>query len=365
MSEQNVRDEYRPTSVSPPGDTLRELLEERGISQAEFAERSGRPRKTINEIIQGKTAITSETALQFELVLGVPAGFWTARETHYREYMARQEEERRLASQVKWAERFPLREMVQKGWLPKTSTDAEKVHSLLEFFGVASPEQWLLFHSKDAVAFRKSKAYEADEFALATWLRKGVGLAERCRCQEYSEERFRAALQEARSLTIEPPDVFQPRLEEICSNAGVALVFVPQLKGCRAHGSTRWVSPWRALIQLSLRYRTDDQLWFSFFHEAAHILLHRKKTIFLEFDGSGDAEDEEDEANKFSADFLIPPKSLEEFRRSALSKSAIRRFARELGISPGIAVGRLQYEGLLPHSHCNDLKVRLKWVDAT
>ena len=74
------RNEYRPSEVSPPGDTLKEILDDRGLTQAELAERMGRPKKTINEIIKGKAAITPETALQLELVLGIPASFWTARE---------------------------------------------------------------------------------------------------------------------------------------------------------------------------------------------------------------------------------------------------------------------------------------------
>lgn len=365
MPEVTLHNEYDPTSVSPPGETLRELLEEREISQTELAERTGRPRKTINEIIKGKTAITPETALQLELALGTPASFWNTRETRYREYIARQEERERLASSIEWARCFPIREMTSRGWLPKADTAAEQVHALLEFFGVASPEQWDAIQSKNQIAFRKSEAYEVDHHALAAWLQVGVRSAERRPCSDYDRDLFRSCLSEIRDLTPEPPSVFQPSLESLCSQAGVAVEFVPQLKGCRAHGSTRWLSPRRALIQLSLRYRSDDQLWFTFFHEAAHILLHRKKDIFLEFDDHGDAtkeEEEEEEANRFAADFLIPPRDFKRIKEwSVYSKAAISQFAKEIGVSPGIVVGRLQHEGLLPYSHCNELKVRFKW----
>jgi len=80
-----AKNQYCPDEVSPPGETLLEVLEERGITQAELAERTGRPRKTINEIIKGKAAITPETALQLERVLGVAASFWNARETRFRD----------------------------------------------------------------------------------------------------------------------------------------------------------------------------------------------------------------------------------------------------------------------------------------
>lgn len=95
-----ARNQYRPDEVSPPGETLLEVLEERGITQAELAERTGRPRKTSNEIVKGKTAITPETALQLELVLGVPASFWNARETQYREFLAMRDEAARFEGEL-------------------------------------------------------------------------------------------------------------------------------------------------------------------------------------------------------------------------------------------------------------------------
>ncbi len=97
--------QYIPDFVSPPGETLLEVLETRGMSQAELAERTGRPKKTINEIIKGKTAITPETALQFEFVLGVPARFWNQREQNYREFLARQRENLKQRDWVRMMER--------------------------------------------------------------------------------------------------------------------------------------------------------------------------------------------------------------------------------------------------------------------
>src|SRR5262245_16338701 len=123
--------QYAPTSVSPPGETLLEILEARGMSQADLADRTGRPKKTINEIIQGKAAITPETALQFELVLGIPAAFWNARERNYREAIARSRESEALQNYVQWMEAFPYRAMVKSGWIQNASTAAERVSILL------------------------------------------------------------------------------------------------------------------------------------------------------------------------------------------------------------------------------------------
>lgn len=356
-----INNEYHPSEVSPPGETLKEVLEERQVSQAELATRMGRPKKTISEIINGKAAITPETALQLELVLGIPARFWTVREQNYREYLARAAQEREMALQAEWAKKFPFNKMVKAGWIEPTTEKSGRVRTLLRFFGVSSPEQWEEMYSLRQAVYRRSTAFEADSSALAVWLRQGILQAYDISCADFNRSSFVQALHAARALTREPPEVFQPALVDFFAEAGVAVTFVPQLPKSRVSGATRWLSATKAMIQLSLRYRTDDHLWFTFFHEAAHILLHGKKLVFLE---TGQHEgDLEAEANEWASEFLIPSSEFEELaERSGYSKQGLIDLAERLGIAPGIVVGRLQHEELLPYSHCNELKQRLEWV---
>src|SRR5216684_7170868 len=128
-----IKNRYTPDSVSPPGETLQELLDSRGMSQAELADRTGRPTKTINEIVKGKAAITAETALQFELVLGVAASFWNNREQQYREALARRKETKSLATQVSWLDKIPYKAMTKMGWIPETDNKIELIQHLLMF----------------------------------------------------------------------------------------------------------------------------------------------------------------------------------------------------------------------------------------
>jgi HTH-type transcriptional regulator/antitoxin HigA len=88
--------QYDPNFVSAPGETLLELLQNKGMSQAELSKRTGLPKKTIHEIIKGKAAITPETAILFESVFAAPASFWNNREYNYRNWLAGQEERKRL-----------------------------------------------------------------------------------------------------------------------------------------------------------------------------------------------------------------------------------------------------------------------------
>jgi addiction module HigA family antidote len=354
--------EYMPDYASPPGETLLETLEMLGMSQAELARRTGRPNKTINEIVQGKTAITPETAVQFERVLGIPAGFWIRREQQYQETLARLKEEEELQEHIGWLKNFPIKEMAAFGWIEKFDDSIQQIKEVLNFFGIASPEHWDA--ALPCASFRQSTAYQADPYAVAAWLREGERRAQRIDCEAYDAGLFEEYLHDFRALTTEPVEIIQTQVVEMCAEAGVALVFVPQLPRTVTSGATRWLSSEKALIQLSLRYKTCDHLWFTLFHEAAHILLHGKRDAFLESDKDSD-DVKEQQADKFASDRLIPPELWKEFVASIMpgriSKAEIVSFADAIGIAPGIVVGRLQHEELLPHSHCNDLKIRLNW----
>jgi len=356
-----VQNEYIPDVVSPPGETLLEMIEERGMSQAELAERTGRPKKTINEIIKGKATITPATALQFERVLGVPANFWNNREQHYRDHMARQAERDSLKGQVGWLKQFPIKAMVEYGWIRGLEDPVDLLGEVLNFFGIASPTQWKNIYSAE-IDLRHTSAYESDPFALSAWLRKGEIEAHKLDCAPYNADRFLNALYVIKELTTQPPEIFQPETIQNCAKAGVAVAFVPELPKMRASGATRWLNPNKALLQVSLRYKTDDQLWFTFFHEAGHILKHGKRDIFIE--EAGELDRKEEEAHRFAADFLIPPKQYRQFtpRKGHYSKAEIRNFASHLGIAPGIVVGRLQHDEKLPNQNCNDLKRHFEWA---
>lgn len=354
-----MKNQFTPDYAVPPGETLLETLDAIGMSQAELAERTGRSKKTVNEIINGKAAITPETALQFERVLGIPAGFWNNLERNYQESLARINEQKSLQRQINWLKKMPVNALVKMGYLKKHADKVRQLQEMLNFFGIASPEQWEARWMGAQVSYRTSKVFSNNPYAIASWLRMGELTARNISCKPFDESKFRNSLMSIRKLTVKPPEHFQDEVIRLCAEAGVAVVFVPEIPGIRASGATWWATPNKAVIQLSLRYKSDDQLWFSFFHEAGHILLHGKKEVFIEGDGSNS---KEDEADKFASDFLIPQKLYKQFIQAGrYSKAAIQQFASELDIAPGIVVGRLQHDGKIHHSFCNDLKKRLEW----
>jgi HTH-type transcriptional regulator / antitoxin HigA len=358
------RYEYTPDAVTAPGETLLEVLEDRAISQAELSERTGRPKKTINEIVKGKAAITPDTALQLERVLGIPAAFWSSLERNYREHLARLDERARLEDSGAWLRTFPVDEMAKRGWIRRETDPVEKARALLDFFGVASPDQWHQVAESAGARFRRSAAFESDTGSMLAWLRMGTVQAQKLACGPFDKDSFLAVLPEIRLLTASHPAEAFPMAVDLCSRVGVAVVLVRELKGSHVSGATRWMSSEKALIQLSDRYKKDDFFWFAFFHEAAHILKHSKRTIFLEGNRADAEIQEEAEANKFAADFLIPPVEWNRIKRwSRYTKAKVRLFSSHLGIAPGIVVGRLQHEHLLPHSHLNGLKQSVRIIE--
>jgi HTH-type transcriptional regulator/antitoxin HigA len=348
--------------ASPPGDLIEEALEECGWSRAELAQRLGFSAKHVNELLKGRAPITADTAQRLERVLGHEAGFWLRLEVNYQRDLVRLRQLGELADQKGWLKELPLRWMQRQGWVETCSHPGQQVSACLKFFAVASVEAWRERYGQPLAVYRTSRSHATQQGALASWLRRSETMAATLPCGVYQARAFKAALQQMRSLSLEPePEVFVPMVQGLAAAAGVAVVFVPAPPGCRVSGATCWLSPDRALIALSLRHKTNDHLWFTLFHEAGHLLLHGKKATFVDGLDGQDAEHEA-EANRFAANQLIPPTAACQLR-GLRSEVEVRAAAQTLGIAPGIVVGRLQHEGWLPRTHLNGLKVSYQWPE--
>ena len=369
MTDQTLRGyeslaEFAPDWISTPGETIADLLAERGWSQADLATRTGFTKKHVHLLLQGKAPISEDTALKLERVFGSSAHFWMNLETQYREQLLRREAITSLAQEVEWLKELPLKDMVTFGWVEKAANKAQQVYVCLRYFGVASVAAWRAQYEQPVAAYRAAEKLTRTPAAVSAWLRQGEREAEKLRCGEFSRERFEAALQEIRGLTVEHDTArFVPALVEKCAQAGVAVVFAPAPKGCPVSGATKWLSANKALIMLSIRGKTDDKLWFTFFHEAGHLLKHGKRLTFLDILGEdGLRPAEEEQANAFARDFLISAASYRGFcERGLFTEAAIRAFARRENVSPGIVLGRLQFDHHLGWNQLNKLKVTYRW----
>ena len=361
------RTSFEPNAVSHPGETVLEYLHFQGWSQRDLARRTGLTPKTISEICNGKAPITPATALALEKAFQRPAHLWLNLQLHFDEAEARG---RQLAKSLQWSEwvrNFPLKEMKRLNFsLPAGGSDAD---SLLNFFGVSSPESFNSVWKASAVAYRQTRTFKTREESIAAWVREAELVARELDVAEFDEQRLMSSLDELRRLTRIGADEIMGPVQKICAGAGVAVVWVPALRSTGISGCARWLNQKKALVGLTLRYKTDDQLWFTLFHEIGHIILHRKKRSFVVDNAAEDLSDRvvdpemqqyEAEASRFSGDTLIPPRALANFmRKRSFTNESIHDFAEAIGIGPGIVVGRLQFEGILARHQGNALKQKL------
>lgn len=330
--------------ISCPGDTLLETIKAKGISQSDLALRMGRPLKTINEIIMGKAAITPETAIQLERVIGPSAAFWLSYEKQYRLDLAEIAEAEKLMNEAEWLLNFPLLAMKKLQWIDFENTIISKMEAILSFLSISGTEGFEpVYQPKFQYAdFRTDSHGLANKFAIASWLRKGELQASELNIATYSASTFKENLKKIKSLSVNQPDDFFVQLIVLCNEAGVKVVHTPCLPGASLHGSTHWGKD-TPVIQLSNRYKRNDIFWFTFFHEAGHILKHGKKATFIEgLQHNQESMKKEKEADEVAIEYTLTIEQETEIRSHfPLSKpSQINQLATKFNTHPACIMGR-------------------------
>jgi len=353
-----INTEFLPNWTSAPGDTIIDILRERNLSETELAQLMGNTPDGVKDLLQGRATITIAIARQLEQILGASVEFWMSRDFQYRQDFARL-----YVIDEAWLAELPIGDMIKYGWLKPVPHPSEEIAACLRYFDVSSVQAWrsLYGEMEHIAAFRKSPSFDSQPAAVATWLRQGEIEAEMIACNPWDAKQFQESLSYIRSLTlVKDPNRFIPKLKKCCAENGVAVVIVRVPRGCRASGATRFLSPQKALIMLSFRYLTDDHFWFTFFHEASHLLLHGERGFFLEGDDII-LTDKENEANEFAASALIPSEYQTALMGLRVDARKVIRFALHVGVSPGIIVGQLQHLGNIGHNQLNSLKRHYEW----
>jgi HTH-type transcriptional regulator / antitoxin HigA len=360
-----TRDKFEPDWASPPGETILDILRERSISHSDFARSLGETHAGVNALLRGHVELTTQHAKKLEVLFGASYTFWLNREMQYRQDIIRVKNEELNSMTLQWLNDLPLKDMVKFGWLKVSGKSKPTLTECLKFFGCSSVTEWRLGYQTqlEIAAFRKSPSFEQKPLAVAAWLRKGEveGLAQEC--SNWNSERFQTSLAQIRLLTRKKmPADFLPDLRKICAESGVALVVARAPSGCRASGATRFITATKALILLSFRHLTDDHFWFTFFHEAGHVLLHKQDELFID-ELNAENTKEEEEANAFATRTLIPDQFKVRLQALSLTPREILRFAKETQVSPGIVIGQLQNSGRIRHDRFNAFKQRYLWED--
>lgn len=335
--------------ATPPGATIKEQLNDRGMSQKEFAARMDMSEKHISKLINGSVQLTAETAVRLEMVLGIPAMFWNNLEAIYREKIIKAEAENAMDADAELAKQFPYSEMAKLGWVPKTKDAKNKVVNLRRFFEVVALSLLGNAHITK-ITCRRLAITEKGDLALMAWAQEAKIKARDIKTAAINTKGLMAAIPELRKMTVCELAIFRPKLITNLADCGIALVFLPHLKGSFLQGAS-FMDGNKIVVGLTVRGRDADKFWFSLFHEFAHIVLGHVGQL------NGTSEADETAADQWASNTLIPSADFERFKRADnFSESSVLHFAKEQGIAPGIVVGRMQIEGMIKYSMLNNLK---------
>lgn len=352
-----------PAEAFPPGEYLRDELEERGWTQTEFAQILGRPVQVVNEIISAKRGVTPDTAKALAAALGTSAQFWMNLETAYQLFKADPPPER-ISREARLREKFPIREMVKRGWIAH-SDDREELEARLKgYFHLQSLDDPIALPHAAKRSMPNPDAVEPLSPIQRAWLFRVKQIADAVHVAPYSERKLRDALPQLEALTTEPEET--RHVARIIADCGVRFVIVEPVPGSKIDGVCFWAnhnsSP---VIGMTLRFDRNDNFWFVLRHEIEHVLRKHGQSgmIIDELDTDGaPVSDDERVANEAAQEFCVPKREMDDFvarTRPFFSEDKIVRFARRIRRHPGIVIGQLQRRIEKP-DHLNKLKAKIR-----
>lgn len=356
-----MTDQATANWFSKPGDSIRTMMERRGISAHHLAVHFDGGLERVRGLLDGSQSVDAPTALRLSEVIGATQKFWLKRQENFdvaveravRHVSATEPEDLLLS--------IPSPGDKPRGKL-SAERSAEEIRRRLVFFNVPNMECYASRYGKliGNTDFRKSNTFASKDDATLLWLRRGELESDLVATKAWDPETLTRQLLDIRKLSrLSRPAIFIPRLRELLAQAGVALVIVKAPKGCTASGAARMVDADKAMLLVSFRYRSDEQFWFTVFHEIGHLLLHKAHT-FVDAP-STPLDDREREANEFAAKCIVPDNRKSEFERIGLDKDSIVRFAVSVGVAAGLIVGQMQHRKMLPPEKMNGVKRTWTW----
>lgn len=357
---------YRDIMAFHPGYYVAEIIEDMGVTQAEFAVRMGTTSKTLSQLVNGQANISNDLAQKLSSMLGTSIEFWLNLQTAFDEKVIEINKAKATDEQAEIVAVIDYSYFVKLANLPAARTVREKIDNLCSYFRIADLR--ILRQNDFLVNFRTGIATVEDKNIINSraWLQTALNVAARIETAPFNADKLKAYIPEIRTMTLQDPEVFLPRLREIFSDCGVAFVLLPYLKNSGINGAVKWINQDRVVLAMNDRRLNADTFWFSLFHEIKHVLQQKTKTVFVSSSKQEmKAMDEklEEEADIFAQNTLIPIRDYRQFAPSRYTSDAeIIAFAKKIGIHPGVVAGRLQHDHIIAQNRCSSLKEQYKIV---
>ena len=348
--------EYENLSAYHPGYYIAELLEDLEMKQEELAKRLTITPKNLSDLINGKASISENIAKNLSLMLGTSADIWLELQKKYDLKVIEIKALKDQANEIQDLEQIDYSYFVKLGVVSPTPDKIKQVSSLFKYFAISS---FSVFKKPDfLVQFRQTQAIDEKIILNSNaWVQTVINIGKQIETQPFSERKLKEYLPNIIAMTSQNPDEFLPRLNEIFAECGVAFVLIPSLKNSGVYGATKWINKEKVILGITNRGVHADIFWFSLMHEIGHVFQKKITKTIVDFDAGNSQEDFEKDADTFAKNALIPEIKYNLFVRAKnFSEQKVRDFAKSINIHPGIVVGRLQKEGLLPFTHLNKIK---------
>jgi HTH-type transcriptional regulator / antitoxin HigA len=335
---------FSPAEVFPPGDFLREELDERGWTVTEFAEIIGRPVQAVSEILNGKKEITPETAIAFAEALGTSPELWLNLQTSFRLWIQRSARtgQSPVARRARLRTIIPLSEVRSRGWVNQTAALDElesDVCRLLEIENVTDAPAF-------ALAARRSNGTAGLTIEQSAWIGRVRQIARGRSVKQFDVDGLsRLAASLPRQLRAGP--VGLRSTPAMFAAVGVVLVFLQGLRGGKLDGAVTILEDGTPVIGITGRGDRFDIVLFTLLHECAHLTLAHiapgaaAGSVWVDDEITGTKDDPiEIAANEQAAHWTFP----DGFSVASTAVPGLVEAAARYGVHASIVIGRLQHE---------------------
>ncbi|MFN6377653.1 MAG: ImmA/IrrE family metallo-endopeptidase [Flavobacteriales bacterium] len=337
-----------------PGYFIREQMELRDWTQSDLAEVTGFTVKHLNKVLQDKQQLTLDMARVLGEVFNTSAQYWMNIDTSYRLWLSQKKSKGEIEADIKGLiyERMPIRDMIAKGWIRKSSSTGSLKKQVLNYWGWERLDFSILDKDYLPGFTRKSTAYNQFNASYAiTWFRKAQLEAASRKAPPYKKVKLERLYNNLNSYTTKDNGVNQ--FIEDLSQVGVIFFVLPHLQKTYLDGAA-FYSGKNPVIVYTARYKRIDNFWFTVAHEIAHILLHLNKdnTFILDNLRDGELDQLEIEANALAAEKLKHAE-INEFLSpylNYLSSSRVEECMQVLNVHPSIIIGKLAHEKAISYS---------------
>lgn len=333
--------EYNDMIAFHPGYYIKEIVEESGLTQEDFAKRLDTTPKNLSLLIRGEQTLSIDIAMKLSRMLGTSIHYWLNLQNAYDALIAEFGSQKELDE-----ERIIFKDLNYKYFrdnfnlpdLPRKKD--EQIKQVREFLNISTLS--VLAKRDMAVSFRSSteELPRASTIKANAMVQIATNKALKIEAPRFNKMKFEEAISYALTLTQNHVE-FYPLIYKAFREAGVVFVILPNLPGSKINGATKKIGN-RVMLMVNDRRLSADSFWFTLFHEIGHILNGDYGISFEKETG-----EQEEMANQYAEDTLIPRESYQEFIRNndKFDLNLIKNFADQIDRDPGIVLGRLQNDG--------------------